>query len=205
MIEFKKICDHIAGKPKTVAGQVIPYYSIAHYSDYVWNRQALLIFDNLPEKRQFLNLFKLLYPDYWVQEISKTVKFFIMSTDEQDSQSNWKEFFERRYDSKVKNVQVTSGQEGLASDYKLLKHPVGQLMVGLRVIVAEFSNASDALDAFFQLNDASIQHENSPSVRLIGMFEPDDESKNYVIDKKEQQKLDDEFDKLDKIVDKYLT
>jgi hypothetical protein len=48
-----------------------------------------------------------------------------MSTDEQDSQSNWKEFFERRYDSKVKNVQVTSGQEGLASDYKLLKHPVG--------------------------------------------------------------------------------
>ncbi len=37
------------------------------------------------------------------------------------------------------------------------------------------------------------------------MFEPDDESKNYVIDKKEQQKLDDEFDKLDKAVDKYLT
>lgn len=37
------------------------------------------------------------------------------------------------------------------------------------------------------------------------MFEPDDESKNYVIEKKEQQKLDDEFDKLDKAVDKYLT
>jgi|LauGreDrversion4_2_1035121.scaffolds.fasta_scaffold190939_1 hypothetical protein len=37
------------------------------------------------------------------------------------------------------------------------------------------------------------------------MFEPDEESKNYVIDKKEQQKLDDEFDKLDKAVDKYLT
>ena len=37
------------------------------------------------------------------------------------------------------------------------------------------------------------------------MFEPDEESKNYVIEKKEQQKLEDEFDKLDKTVDKYLT
>jgi len=50
-----------------------------------------------------------------------------------------------------------------------------------------------------------VSHENSPSVVLIGMFEPDEESKNYVIEKKEQQKLEDEFDKLDKAVDKYLT
>jgi hypothetical protein len=51
----------------------------------VWQRQALLLFDNLPEKRQFMNLFKMLYPDYWVQEIGKTVKFFIFSTDELDA------------------------------------------------------------------------------------------------------------------------
>ncbi len=37
------------------------------------------------------------------------------------------------------------------------------------------------------------------------MFDPDEESKNYVIEKKDQQKLEDEFDKLDKSVDKYLT
>ncbi len=43
---------------------------------------------------------------------------------------------------------MTSGQEGLASDYKLLKHPVGQLMLGFRVIVAEFGNHTDALEAF---------------------------------------------------------
>jgi len=78
-------------------------------------------------------------------------------------------------------------------------------MVGLKVIVAEFNNHSDALDAYLQLNGASVQHENSPSVVLIGMFDPDEESKNYVIEKKDQQKLEDEFDKLDKSVDKYLT
>jgi len=102
----------------------------------------------LPEKRQFLNLYKLLYPEYWVQEIGKTVKFFIMAVEEQDAVCNWKELFERRFDTKVKNVYMTSGQEGLASDYKLLKHPVGQLMLGFRVIVAEFGNHTDALEAF---------------------------------------------------------
>jgi hypothetical protein len=34
------------------------------------------------------------------------------------------------------------------------------------------------------------------------MFEPDEESKNYVIDKKEQQKLDDEFTRLVEILGK---
>lgn len=102
----------------------------------------------MPEKRQFLNLYKLLYPEYWVQEIGKTVKFFIMAVEEQDAVCNWKELFERRFDTKVKNVYMTSGQEGLASDYKLLKHPVGQLMLGFRVIVAEFGNHTDALEAF---------------------------------------------------------
>ena len=102
----------------------------------------------MPEKRQFLNLYKLLYPEYWVQEIGKTVKFFIMAVEEQDAVCNWKELFERRFDSKVKNVYMTSGQEGLASDYKLLKHPVGQLMLGFRVVVAEFGNHTDALEAF---------------------------------------------------------
>ena len=76
------------------------------------------------------------------------MKFFIMAVEEQDAVCNWKELFERRFDSKVKNVYMTSGQEGLASDYKLLKHPVGQLMLGFRVVVAEFGNHTDALEAF---------------------------------------------------------
>ena len=37
------------------------------------------------------------------------------------------------------------------------------------------------------------------------MFEPDEEMKSFVMDKKEQQKLDDEFEKLDKNVDAYLS
>lgn len=37
------------------------------------------------------------------------------------------------------------------------------------------------------------------------MFEPDEDMKAYVMDKKEQQKLDDDYEKLDKNIDAYLT
>ena len=37
------------------------------------------------------------------------------------------------------------------------------------------------------------------------MFEPDDDMKAFVMDKKEQQKLDDDFEKLDKSIDAYLS
>lgn len=37
------------------------------------------------------------------------------------------------------------------------------------------------------------------------MFEPDEDMKSFVMDKKEQQKLEDDFEKLDKSVDAYLS
>ena len=37
------------------------------------------------------------------------------------------------------------------------------------------------------------------------MFEPDEDMKSFVMDKKEQQKLDDDYEKLDKSVDGYLS
>lgn len=39
---------------------------------------------------------------------------------------------------------------------------------------------------------------------MLGMFDPDEEQKNYTIDKKEQQKIEDEFEKADKSIDTYL-
>ena len=59
---------------------------------------------------------------------------------------------------------MATGQEGLASDYKLLKHPVGQFLLGFKVIVAEFVNHADALEAYLKFNGTTVQHENSPSV-----------------------------------------
>ena len=40
-----------------------------------------------------MNVFKLVYPEYWVQEISKIVKFFCMSPDGEESNLDWKDFF----------------------------------------------------------------------------------------------------------------
>ena len=37
------------------------------------------------------------------------------------------------------------------------------------------------------------------------MFEPDDEQKAVVIDKKEQQKMEDDFEKSDKSIDQFLS
>jgi hypothetical protein len=75
----------------------------------LWKRQALLIIENLAEKRQFMNLYRMMFPDWWVQETGKIVKFFIMSTDENDVVTDWKELFMRRFDGKIKNCYVTSG------------------------------------------------------------------------------------------------
>jgi hypothetical protein len=72
--EFKKICQHMQGKPKT-------FYKVARGNEIgVFGRQALVGgFDSTQEKRVFLNLFKMLYPDYWVHEVSRYVKFFFIT------------------------------------------------------------------------------------------------------------------------------
>ena len=74
--EFKKICQHIHGKPKT-------FYKVARDNEVgVFGRQALVGgFDSTQEKRIFLSFFKMLYPDYWVHEVSRYVKFFFITLD----------------------------------------------------------------------------------------------------------------------------
>jgi hypothetical protein len=45
-----------------------------------------------------------------------------------------------------------------------LKHPVGQFLLGFKIIVAEFVNHADALEAYLKFNGITVEHENSPSV-----------------------------------------
>lgn len=116
--EFKKICQHINGKPKN-------FFKIARANEVsVFGRQAVVGgFDSTQEKRSFLNLFKMLYPDYWAHEISRYIKFFIITLD-QVPDLDWKEFFARTFKSAFKNSSIISGTDALASDYKLLKDPL---------------------------------------------------------------------------------
>lgn len=126
--EFKKICQHMQGKPKT-------FYKVARGNEVgVFGRQALVGgFDSTQEKRVFLNLFKMLYPDYWVHEVSRYVKFFFI-TQEQVPDIDWKEFFARTFKSAFKTCNLISGAEALASDYKLLKDPIMNPFKVLRAV-----------------------------------------------------------------------
>jgi hypothetical protein len=65
----------------------------------------------------------MLYPDYWAHEISRYIKFFIITLD-QVPDLDWKEFFARTFKSAFKNSSILSGTDALASDYKLLKDPL---------------------------------------------------------------------------------
>ena len=126
--EFKKICQHIQGKPKT-------FYKVARENEVsVFGRQAVIGgFDSTQEKRIFTTLFKMLYPDYWAHEISRYVKFFFITHDEVPD-IDWKEFFTRTFKSAFKSCSVISGAEALASDYKLLKDPIMNPLKTLRAV-----------------------------------------------------------------------
>lgn len=116
------------GKPKN-------FYKVARGNEIgVFGRQALVGgFDSTQEKRVFINLFKMLYPDYWAHEVSRFVKFFFI-TQEQVPDIDWKEFFARTFKSAFKNCNLISGAEALASDYKLLKDPIMNPFKVLRAV-----------------------------------------------------------------------
>ena len=74
-LEFKKLLPYLPGKPKTL-------FSLAKYSDHLLYRSLLVSgFDTPQDKRLFMHVFRMLYPDYWVQETSKILKFFILTPD----------------------------------------------------------------------------------------------------------------------------
>lgn len=64
------------------------------------------------------------------------------------------------------------------------------------VVLVEFLNPGDAISALLQIQESEIAQ-----VTLMGMFDPDEEQRQFVIDKKEQQKIEDDFEKTDKQID----
>ncbi len=64
------------------------------------------------------------------------------------------------------------------------------------VVLVEFLNLGDAISALLQIQESEIAQ-----VTLMGMFDPDEEQRQFVIDKKEQQKIEDDFEKTDKQID----
>jgi len=76
MKEFQLMCNHL-GKPKQ-------FYKLARFSE-VWLRQVLIAFDNPQDKKHFLFVFRIVFPDFLVQELSKSVKAFCMTKDPADT------------------------------------------------------------------------------------------------------------------------
>jgi len=102
-----------------------------------------------------MNLFKMLYPDYWMHECSRYFKFFLINFGGIPD-CDWKEFFTRTFKSAFKNSNLISGAEALASDYKLLKDTSMNPYKALKVIQAEFIDPQCAYEAFLQLNNVTI-------------------------------------------------
>lgn len=143
--EFKKLCTILPGKAKQ-------FYNVAKYSDALFKKSVIVGgFDNLADKRSFLNVFKLVFPEYWIQETSKILKFFCLTNDESETDCDWKEYFQRRFKDTAQNIYTATGAEALASDYKLLKNPIMAKFLPLKAIVVEFTSAAEALNALLLL------------------------------------------------------
>ena len=80
-----------------------------------------------------------------------------------------------------------------------------QSFLPLCVVIVEFQSALESMRAFLQLHESAVWQSGFERVQLMGMFEPDEEQKAVTLDKKEQQKLEDDFEKCDRAADAYLT
>lgn len=93
-----------------------------------------------------MNVFRLIFPDFIVQEMSKIIKVFCMTPDiSPDTDLDWKDFFVRKF--KAETVFVSTGAEVLASDYRLSKSPLMQPFFPLKTVVVEFSSAGYGFEA----------------------------------------------------------
>lgn len=87
-VELKKVCSLMPGKPKL-------FLSLARYSSTLLKRQVLIGgFDTIQDKRVFMNVFKMLFPEYLTQEVSKLIKVFCLRAPE-EIDCDWKDFFLR--------------------------------------------------------------------------------------------------------------
>ena len=134
--------------------------AIAKYSDIIFKKQAIVGgFSSLQEMRTFMNVFRLMYPEYWLHEFSKISKFFCISNDMSDSDCDWKDIFQRSFKDQVTNVSIVSGQEALASDFKLLKNPMMTPFLPLRTIIVEFTCPAFAFGSLLLNQEKTIEHE----------------------------------------------
>jgi hypothetical protein len=53
-------------------------------------------------------VFRIVFPDYLVQEIAKSIKAFCMSTNDEETNVDFKEFFKRNY-ADASSVYITTG------------------------------------------------------------------------------------------------
>lgn len=70
MKEFTKLCSNI-GKPKE-------FYKLARFTELM-RSQVIILFDSPQDKRYFMKVFGIVFPDFITQEISKIIKLFCIS------------------------------------------------------------------------------------------------------------------------------
>jgi len=86
MKEFVKLCQNI-GKPKE-------FIKLARYTELMLG-QVIVTFDSVPDKRYFMNVFRIIFPDFLVQEVSKIIKAICVTAFEEEKEMDWKDFMLR--------------------------------------------------------------------------------------------------------------
>lgn len=98
-----------------------------------------------------MNVFKIVYPEFIVQEFSKNLSAFIMHGNPIDGDVDYKEFINNNLKD-VNSLWISNGADVLLSDYKLSKHLAMQIYNPLKAIVIEFGSPGSALEGLLQLN-----------------------------------------------------
>lgn len=86
--EFGRLCSNI-GKPKE-------FIKLARYTDQLLG-QAIIQFDTPQDKRYFANVFRAVFPDYIVQEMSKILKIFVISINGEEKEMDWKDYMMKTF------------------------------------------------------------------------------------------------------------
>ena len=103
-----------------------------------------------------MHVFRIIFPDFLVQEVSKIIKAICVTAFEEEKEIDWKDFMMRQF-RETQTVYVSTAAEVLATDYRLSKHPLMQPFMPCTTVVIELSTPYHGLDAFLQLNDAILQ------------------------------------------------
>lgn len=103
-----------------------------------------------------MSVFRIMFPDFIVQEVSRIVKFLCVTAFEEEKDVNWKDFILGQF-KEAQSVFVSTAAEVLATDYRLSKHALMQPFMACTTVVVEMSTPKHGMEAFLQLNDAIFQ------------------------------------------------